>query len=374
MKRYDIAAYIWPAYTGKEPRTRMFWPEGIGEWQTVRDAKGVSDDHNWPRKPLLGFRDEADPAVMEQQIDIAADHGVNIFIYDWYWYDDRPFLENCLNEGFLKAKNVGRMKFYIMWANHDANHLWFKSFASSDIANTVIWQGSVSREQFERIGHRWIEKYFGHPCYYKIDGKPVLMIYDTASMVKGLGGMEKTRAALDWLRNETVKAGFPGLHLQFCPQGGNSINVSGVDGSSLSVGRADIIKGLAYDSITNYQFVHMTNMNRDYMEAFSEVESKWERLYNDYGVPYFPHVSVGWDNSPRHINFKGWICKNNTPENVEKALRAAKRFVDTHELPVPLITVNSWNEWTESSYLLPDDLYGYGYLEAIKKVFVNQEQ
>ena len=31
MKQYDIAAYIWPAYTGDEPRIRMFWPEGIGE-------------------------------------------------------------------------------------------------------------------------------------------------------------------------------------------------------------------------------------------------------------------------------------------------------------------------------------------------------
>jgi hypothetical protein len=40
---------------------------------------------------------------------------------------------------------------------------------------------------------------------------------------------------------------------------------------------------------------------------------------------------------------------------------------------VPLITVNSWNEWTETSYLEPDSLYGYGYLEAIKKVFVEQE-
>ena len=39
MKKYDIAAYIWPAYTGDEPRTRMFWPEGYGEWQTVKSAQ-----------------------------------------------------------------------------------------------------------------------------------------------------------------------------------------------------------------------------------------------------------------------------------------------------------------------------------------------
>lgn len=373
MKKYDVAAYIWPSYTGKEPRTRMFWPEGMGEWQTVRDAKAIYPGHQWPRKPLLGFQDEADPAVMEQQIDIAADHGVNTFIYDWYWYDNRPFLEACLDEGFLKAKNVNRMKFYIMWANHDANHLWYKSLASSDVASTVIWQGSVSREQFEIIGHRWIEKYFGHPCYYKIDGKPVLMIYDTANMIAGLGGMEKAYAAMDWLREEVVKAGFPGLHLQFCPRGvGANINVSGVDGSA-NINASEVIKGIGYDSITHYQFVHFTQMNRDYSEAVADVEQKWERFYSDYGVPYFPHVSVGWDNSPRHTDFNGAICKNNTPENFEKALRAAKEFVDTHELPAPLITVNSWNEWTETSYLLPDDLYGYGYLDAIKKVFVDQK-
>ena len=30
-KKYDIAAYVYPAYTGDELRARMFWPEGNGE-------------------------------------------------------------------------------------------------------------------------------------------------------------------------------------------------------------------------------------------------------------------------------------------------------------------------------------------------------
>ncbi len=97
--KYDVAAYIWPSYTGDEPRTRIFWPEGYGEWQTVKAAMPKFPGHKWPRKPLWGYVNEADPYVMEMQINAAADHGVNVFIYDWYWFDNRPFLEQCLDNG-----------------------------------------------------------------------------------------------------------------------------------------------------------------------------------------------------------------------------------------------------------------------------------
>ena len=51
----------------------------------------------------------------------------------------------------------------------------------------------------------------------------------------------------------------------------------------------------------------------------------------------------------------------------------AKEYVDAHPEQAPLVTINSWNEWTETSYLLPDNVNGYGYLDAIKKVFKDEK-
>ena len=91
-KKYDIAAYIWPAYTGDEPRTRIFWEQGMGEWQSVQSAVPKVPGQQLPRVPLWGYQNEADPKVMEFQIEKALEHGVNVFVYDWYWFDRRPFL------------------------------------------------------------------------------------------------------------------------------------------------------------------------------------------------------------------------------------------------------------------------------------------
>lgn len=372
MKRYDIAAYVWPAFTGDEPRSRIFWPEGIGEWQTVKNETRDYPQFSEKRKPLWGYVNEADPYVMEMQIDAAADHGVNVFIYDWYWYDQRPFLESCLDNGFLKARNNSRMKFYLMWANHDANYCWDVRNAAEDWGGTVVWSGAQDDRQFDIICDRLIRKYFTHNQYYKIDGKPVFMIYDIENLIRGLGGVERTAEKLEQLRRKCVEAGLPGIHLQVTQWGDVTHNLSGVDTAAgeSAVDTAQLARRLGFDSASNYQYCHFVPVNRDYTETTADAERMWEEFYRRYQGNYFPHISVGWDNNPRYRKFRVDIVRNNTPLNFEKALRRAKHFIDTHEMKAPLLTLNSWNEWTETSYLEPDYLNGYGYLEAVKRVFL----
>jgi hypothetical protein len=54
----------------------------------------------------------------------------------------------------------------------------------------------------------------------------------------------------------------------------------------------------------------------------------------------------------------------------EQYLRTAKEYADAHADTQPkMIMINAWNEWIEGSYLLPDEVWGYAWLEAVKNVF-----
>jgi hypothetical protein len=366
---YDVAAFLYPAYASDDPRLRPFWPSGIGEWETVNNMQERYPGHYWNRKPLWGTINEADSAVMSMEINQAAGHGVNVFIFDWYWYDGRPFMETTLNNGFLRAGNNHKMKFYLMWANHDVVNTWDTRLAKYH-ENNVIWTGRVDRDEFEKICKRNIDKYFKLPQYYKINGKPVFMIYDLPNLINGLGGLQQTIAALKWFREETKKAGFPGLDLQFTMWGSN-FNFSGFDAGKGEKPKNAVLQQLGFTSATHYQFAHFVNVNDDYLNIIETVKKEWAKIDKEFDMPYYPHISIGWDNSPR--TGQSAVVKNNTPANFEKALRIAKDYADAHPKQTPLITINSWNEWTETSYLQPDNVNGYGYLEAVKKVFLDQK-
>lgn len=43
---------------------------------------------------------------------------MNHFIFDYYWYNDGPYLNRCLDRGYLGSANHQKVKFALMWANH----------------------------------------------------------------------------------------------------------------------------------------------------------------------------------------------------------------------------------------------------------------
>ena len=196
---YTIATFYWPAYH-YEPRAEFLFPEKMGEWEIIYKSQPKEDGHQQPKIPLWGYTNEADPEDMNKKIETALSYGVNTFIFDWYWYEGEPFLESCINDGFLKANN-SRMNFYLMWANHDATTYWDVDNPKID---SVMWDGEVDREQFNIVVDRVINKYFKDTSYLKIDGEPVFSIYELNTLINGLGGAEQTKDALEYLEGQVI--------------------------------------------------------------------------------------------------------------------------------------------------------------------------
>lgn len=369
---YDVAAYVWPAYQN-EPRWAELgiFKDGKGEWQSVYEARPKREGHYQPIVPYWGYEHDDDPKAVARQIDAALAAGVNVFVYDWYWHGGRPFLENALNNGFLKAPNAERMKFSIMYANHHVNNRWDNRAAE---IGPVIWNAHVSLDEFRRLCDRWVELYFSRPNYHRIDGKCVFSFYQFYEYVDGVGGEANAKAGLDYLREATRKAGLGELHLQLLWHSSDD--------------PADQIRRYGFDSVSMYNWTSGNNFLSDedaerlsadgsipYRKWADAACASWDRFAN-LEVPFYPTVALGYDDNPRFPPQK-WtnVMTPATPQELEEYVRRAKVWIDAHapKRGQKVIYLNAWNEWTEGASLQPDERYGYGYLNALWRVFKKEK-
>lgn len=372
---YQVLVYYFPQYH-RDPRNDVWNGPGWTEWDLVAAARPRYPGHRQPITPAWGPFDESDPAWSAREIDLAADHGITGFIYDWYWYDDAPFLEGALERGFLQASNRGQLDFALMWANHD----WVNLYpAEPQAQQRLLTPGATSATSFDRLVDYVIAHYFNQPNYLRIDGAPYFSIYDIATLIDGLGGVRETHVALERFRAKTKAAGFPDLHLNFVVWSFNVLPTSAIDGDPLQ-----LLSQLGGASGTSYAWVHHYDLNSSsfphgsYLSAAEANYAAWADIADRLDVPYFPNVSMGWDPSPRTRQDLPYaphgypwtaVLANNTPANFERALQRAKAFVDERNTRPKIVVLNAWNEWTEGSYLLPDTEHGTAYLEAVRAVF-----
>jgi hypothetical protein len=310
---------------------------------------------------------------MAKKIAAAADHGLNAFIFDWYYYNDGPFLDSPIDQGFLKAKNRRRLKFALMWANHD----WLDIHPyHRGVPPKLLYPGKVTPATFDRVCDHVVNDYFKQPNYWRVEGKPYFSFYDLNNLVESFGSLEATRAALDKFRAKAKAAGLPGVHL-------NAVVWESVilPSERTVVDPKKLIHDLGFDSVTSYVWIHhvgLPDVQTDYNRVRDSYFDYWSKASTAFGVPYIPNVTMGWDPSPRADQSQPYgnygypfmnTISNNTPENFQNALRQAKDRLLAEPNGLRILNLNCWNEWTEGSYLEPDTVHGMAYLDAIKNVF-----
>ena len=175
-----------------------------------------------------------------------------------------------------------------MWANHD--WLDIHPYTKGD-EQKILYPGRVTPETFDKIGDLIIKEYFTKPNYWTVDGKPYFSVYDVQKFVENFGSVEAARAAMDKLREKAVAAGLPGVHWNLVTWG-NPV----LPGEKAAENTPELLKKLGFDSGTSYVWIHHTplpDLQTDYIKAMDDYFAFWDKARAEYGVPYYPNVTMG---------------------------------------------------------------------------------
>lgn len=292
------------------------------------------------RTPALGFYAQENPEVSDWETKWASEHGVSFFIYCWYRVSQGKPVEtrfsSAIHEALFKSKFVDKMKFTIMWENQSRGTAGV-SDENDLMANLLPF---------------WMENYFKHPSYVKIDNKPLLFIYRPEFLIDDLGSEQNVVKAFDLMRNACKDAGFDGLYLLG--------EYRGLDPEHLK-----LMKRIGLD----YTFAYCWHVqNNPTPEQAIAAQVDYINKTQQMGImPQVVTVSQAWS---------GWRDEGTIwkipPDEFRTLLKKAKDIIATfpaNELGRKVLLLDNWNEWGEGHYIAPYREYGFGYVDAVREVF-----
>ncbi len=292
------------------------------------------------RTPALGFYAQENPEIADWETKWAVEHGVSFFIYCWYRTSQggpvTTMFSSAIHDALFKSRYADQLKFTIMWEN--------QSRGRAGVANEQDLLGNLLPY--------WIENYFKYPGYLKIDNKPVLFIYRPEFLIQDLGGLANVGQAFAKMRQACRDAGFDGLYLMG--------EYRGTDPKHLT-----LLKQLGLDYTFAYCWHVQNSPPPD--QVIAAQQGYLTRTQELNILPQVPTVSQAWS---------GWRDEGSIwklpPDDWERLLRWAKGFcakLPESSLGRRMLLLDNWNEWGEGHYIAPYREYGFGYLDAVRKVF-----
>ncbi len=339
------------------------------DWQTIA---------NYPdRASIMGTYDEAYDVSTDWQIKMAVEHGISFMQPCWFRLAE--------NEGFPRV-----LASYDHFLNSLANSAKYRSLMRFDIdwINTGPEIGGTSGEDdfLKKLVPYWIKTYFSKPNYLKVDGKPVIAIYDYELFISQMGGLEKARNAVKAFREYVLDAGYPGMVLE-TQQSGSTTPAShwvvghdprGVDVKFGNYYTKDYTHTNAdaaaagFDAIFAYHIPTFTDLmlsaHPDEAQVTAEQVQAWSNWQQYSAIPSIVTASMGWNSAPWGGTSDTWKL---TPTGWRSLLSSAKTAMAARGTGIgsQIILLDNWNEYGEGHYIAPTRLDGYGYLDAVGAVF-----
>jgi lipopolysaccharide biosynthesis protein len=350
VARTRVIPFYLPQFHATAENDR-WWGKGFTEWTNATAARPVYLGHNQPNLPAdLGFYDLRLDAVRQEQMDLAASHGIEGFMYYYYWFAGRRLLNLPIDK--LAESDVNK-PFCIMWANENWTRRW--DGRSSDI---------LMGQDYSRVPATGfiddVMAFLADPRYLRIGGKPVLAVYR-------IGQIPDYGSVVETWRKRAAEAGVGELLIL-------SVDVAkefdGLAGKASAQG-LDGTLGFPPHNL-KWEWVPRGGFGVDkrfkgnilsYRAMVADAEHKMLRLPSSS----YPGVMVTFDNTARRQwNSDLWYGAN--PYSFRRWLSWACAAVADREPDDRVVFVNAWNEWAESAVLEPSRRFGRGYLHAVRDV------
>ena len=332
------------------PENDEWWGTGFTEWTNTAKARRRFPGHYQPHVPAdLGFYDLRSPESRQQQATLAAEHGIEGFLYWHYWFAGRRILERPFTE--VLSSGEPDFGFALAWANQTWSGIWHGA------PDEVLIEQHYPGVDDHRSHFASLLPAFRDPRYVRVDDKPLFYVFrpeqlpDPAQFVElwqqmaveaGLAGLYLVAEMSDLLGDGPIypdpfAAGFDaGVHVQIP-----------VDTRPLSRNRMRVLRRAGLPEIYPY------------------AREPIDRPPSSAARPVFPCVYPNWDNSPRS-GHRGLVAHGSHPDyfgvHVDDAVA---RLADLPESQ-RLLFIKSWNEWAEGNHLEPDLRFGRGYLNVIR--------
>ena len=345
-----------------------FWYYGPGEFGGFENSDG---SRMTPLTPLLGETYRAsDPTVVYQQIEWAVEYGVDAFSIEW----TTPrgvgccgSMEDTLDDVFLKSPNIHKIRWAIFY--DFVLRLDQTPGLDIDVMQNINFDQPDVYDTFVSDFVHFAKKYFSHPQYLTIDGRPVIYIWATNSYVGDLAGaMQEARDRVSELGFDVFIVGdemrtdfFDPDHVSlFDGSSTFTFLIPGIDWYSLNdVGEATV----AVDGAFQWWRDQLVGLRVAGREELVNFQPAWAPQYDERNFVF---------ERPKYVP------ATSKDQVIEMAMVARKHAEPVGSSGLRLIWLNTWNNWAETTTVeptvnigpkYPAGNYQFDMLEVVREVF-----
>lgn len=363
-KKVKIIANYLPQYH-QIPENDKWWGKGFTDWIAVKNASPLFENHNEPRIPLNNnYYDLSKPENIRWQAKLAKENGIYGFGIYHYWFSSDLNLLQTPSEIILNDKSID-IHFMFIWDNFTWKRTWSKLTNGAAYApafdgehdetnhdNGILAELKYGNEEEWKIHFDYLLKFFEDDRYIKIDNKPVFSFYQSRN---NFPVIKKMVSYWDKLAKENGFSGIMCLSKDIL----------------YPVKLERRMKYSPFQMTTPFLYLKYKLKSKKYLKigkpAVWDYDEVWKDIITEAkfsAKDSYLCGFVGYDDSPRRGN-KARIIKGGSPQKFEYYLK--KLLEISKRQNKEFMFLMAWNEWGEGSYLEPDTINKYEYLEAVKK-------